>query len=280
MDEIVRYSITKDTQMNLCRLQPLLLCAVCAAFLQSAVAAPAAKKQPPKVDAVKLVNEGKTFLGKGQIEEALNAFRQAAKEGNIDGAFLAGDTLLTQAKNSTGRERILKGAESCPYLFIAATNLHSQACAELSETFLNGIGQQANQSVAYAWMKLATQRNAARKADLDQLAVSLDPNAVRQGQDLARDYLAGHWPTAIARPVDENDSRLKVQGVTLSIDKPLVVLNSATFAVGDTGEVRPANSLKNPAARKLSLQCIEIGADYVLVAVAGEPHLKLLPTDK
>lgn len=266
--------------MKLCRLKTILVLAAYAVTLQGVVAGPPPQMDTFRSSVVRLVIEGRTLLHNGQTNAALDAFRKAAKAGNIDGAFLAGDTLLTQAKNNTGRERILKGAESCTYLFIAATNLHSQACADLSETFLNGIGQQANPAAAYAWMKLATQRNAARKAELDQLAVTLDPNAVRLGQDLARDYLAGRWPTAIARPVDENDPRLKVQGVTLGTTKPLVVLNSATFAEGDTGEVRPADSLKNPGARKLSLQCLEIGADYVLVAVAGEPRLKLLPTDK
>jgi hypothetical protein len=248
---------------------------ICLAGILTAAAAPPA----PNKDAARLVTTGKTLLTQGKITEALNTFRQAAKAGNLDGAFHAGDILLNQAKGSNGRERVLKAAESCGYLFVAATNLNPRACADLSEVFLHGIGQQTNPVAAYAWMKLASQREASLKASLDQLAVTLNPADVRLGQDLAREYQAGHWPSAITRPVDEDDPRLKVQGMTISSTKPLVIVNSATFAPGDTDEVRPANSANRAGGERLSVHCLEIGEDYVLVAIAGESHLKLLSTD-
>jgi hypothetical protein len=246
--------------------------------LAGALAAVAGQPQPNAKDVERQVLTGSNLLAEGKVADALGIFRKAAQAGNLEGAFLAGDTLFKQAKGCNGRERVLKAAESCGFLFIAATNLHARACVDLSEAFLKGIGQKINRPAAYAWMKVAAQRDAELRADLDRLAVALDPADVSRGQDLAREYLAGRWPLEIARPVDENDPRLKVQGITIG-SRPLVVINGSTFAPGDTDEVRPANAAGRPGSDRLTLRCLEIGEDYVLVSITGESHLKLLASD-
>lgn len=246
--------------------------------LAGALTAVAGQPQPNAKDMERLVQTGNNLLVEGKVADAMSAFRQAAKAGNLEGAYLAGDTLFQQAKGCSGRERVLKAAESCGFLFVAATNLHARACADLSEAFLQGIGQKTNCPAAYAWLKIAAQRDAGLRAELDNLAVALDPADVSRGQDLAREYLAGRWPAEIARPVDQNDPRLKVQGITIS-SRPLVVINGSTFAAGDTDEVRSANGAGRPGSDRLTIRCLEIGEDYVLVSVTGESHLKLLTSD-
>lgn len=222
-----------------------------------------------------LVAQGRARAVQGKTQEALELFRQAAATGNIDGAFLAGDTLLKAARDCQGRERILKAAGSLEYLFVAATNLQPQACADLSDALQNGIGVRKNPAAAYAWMKLAADRETSFRTGLDQLAVQFSPAEIQQGQELAREYHSKHWPADLGRPVDENDVRLRIQGITFNETRPMVVINSEPFAVGDSEDVRPANGPKNNPVR-LSIRCLEIGEDYVLVSVAGEPRLKLL----
>jgi hypothetical protein len=250
--------------------------AVLSVSLMPAAGAPAAKKKDSASD--KLVSEGDAFRDKGQLSGALWAYRQAAKAGNVNGAFAAGDILLKQGRAGHGHERVLQISEGLGFLFVAATNGHAQASAELSDALLNGIGVETNRIAAYAWLELAAEKDDAFKPQLDRLVVQLDPDDVRKAQALAQQYQRGHWPASLARPVDQGDPRLKLQGLTSNGRSPLVIVNNATLAVGDTVAVRPANNPRPKASDKLSITCLEIGDDYVLLAIAGESHLKLLST--
>ena len=136
----------------------------------------------------------------GQLDAAAWAYRQAAKTGNLNATFAAGEVLFLQAQAGTGRERILKLAEGLGYLYSAATNRHAPACAELAKALQNGIGVATNLVCAYAWLSIAAQRNPAYRSELDQLVTRLDPSEVLQAQRIAHDYLAGHWPAPVARP--------------------------------------------------------------------------------
>jgi len=241
------------------------------AGMSVAVAAPPA--------AVKMVAEGKAYLSNGQINEALLSFRQAAKAGSADGASAAGDLLLNQAKNLTGRDKIQKSFDGLSYLFFAATNLNARACADLSAAYYAGIGVQSNWVDAYAWLKLAAHLDATFRPELDQLVVQLDPDEIHQAQAIADEYQRGHWPACTIKPVEFADPRLRIQGLSSSNRGPLVVVNGSTFAQGDSNCLLPVNSQNRQGTEKLATTCLEIGNDYVLLAVAGEPTLKLLPTD-
>jgi hypothetical protein len=226
---------------------------------------------------IALVAQGNTFQSNGQLSDALEVYRQAAKAGNAKGAYAAGDMLFNQGQTSEGRDRVLELSEGLGYLYYAATNHHPQACAGLAHALLNGIGVQTNLISAYAWLQLAAQYSPSFKTDLDQLVIRLEPDEILQAQNLAHEYAAGHWPTRIARPVDQGDSRLAVQGVVVNGSKTLFVLNGKTMTAGETVEVFPVKSPRQNAGDRMIVSCSEIGADYVLVSVAGEPNLKLLP---
>lgn len=254
----------------------VLLSVACLSGVATVIAgAPAADR-----DSAQLVTDGNNFASQGKQVEALWAYRQAAKAGNIEGAFAAGNMILAQARSSSGRERILKSYEGLLYLFCAATNQHVQACVQLSAALQGGNGIQTNLVAAYAWLKRASQLDQTLKPKLDQLVVRLEPGEIRQAQEMAREFQAGRWPADFAQPVDEGDPRLMVQGITVGNRGPLVVINNVTVAVGDTVEVRPVGSLKRVTAERLIITCREAGADYALVAIAGEANLKLLSAEQ
>ena len=232
--------------------------------------------QPFSNEAEKFVAQGDAFQTTGKSTEALWAYRQAAKAGNVKGAFAAGDLLFTQGKAGNRREQVLKLSEGLGYLFFAATNRYPQACAKLASALQNGTGVQTNLVGAYVWLKLAAHYDPSFGVDLDRLVVQLEPGEVLQAQKMAGEYAAGHWPDRVARPVDQGDSRLLIQGVSVNGRGSLIILNGGTLTTGEMINVSAVKNSKPGAAEKLAVSCVEIGADYALVAVAGEPNLKML----
>lgn len=237
--------------------------------------------QPASQAGDELWAEGNGFLSSGKLDAALWAYRQAAKAGNLNGTFAAGKVLLRQGQASLGRERVLKLSEGLGYVFCAATNRYPQACAELANVLRNGIGVQTNLICAYAWLEVAAQQTPTFRKDLDQLVVQMEPGDVLQAQNIAREYLSGRWPVPVARPVDQGDPRLQIRGMTVGPHGPLIILNGETLGVGDTVNISPRKDANqtgsNPiGSDNLVVSCYAIGADYALVAVTGEPNLKLL----
>ena len=237
----------------------------------------AAGGQPAVEGSEKLVVQGNGFRSEGKVTEALWAYRQAAKAGNVAGAFAAGDLLFVQGQAEHGGERVLKLSDSLGYLFLAATNRHPQACARLADALQNGIGVPTNLVCAYAWLKLAAQYKSSFKADLDRLVVQLEPGDVISAQKMAGQFISGNWPGGVVRPVDRGDARLVVQGMSRNGHEFLIILNGGSLTVGEKVNVASVKSSKHLEGERLAVSCLEIGADYALIAVAGEPNLKLLP---
>ena len=222
------------------------------------------------------MQQGDAFRSQGKLTEALWAYRQAAKTGNVSGAFAAGELLMFQGQGDSGRERVLELSDGLGYLFFAATNRHPQACAELARALQNGLGVQTNLACAYAWLKLAAKYDHSFEVDLDRLVVQLEPNDVLQAQKIADQYISGHWPDAVSRPITQGDSRLAIQGMSFSGHESLIILNGGTLTEGEMINVQSVKTPKHQTGEKLTVSCYEIGADYALVAVAGEPNLKML----
>lgn len=225
-----------------------------------------------------LVTEGDLFKAQGKFTEALWAYRQAANTGNVAAAWGAGDLLLTQAQAVNGRERALQWSQGLSYLFFAATNHHAQACLRLAEAFEKGLGMPSNLVTAYAWLTVAAKFNPALKPGLDHLAVRMEPTEILQAQQTAAEYLRGHWPNASVFALQQGDARLQLQGLCLG-KSPLATLNGKTFGAGDTLDVPLAKSARDNSNKRLNVSCLEIGSDYILLAVAGEPNRILLSTN-
>lgn len=224
-----------------------------------------------------LIKDGKSLLNSGNVPAAVDKFRQAADTGNAQAAVLAGDLLLDQAEESTGRNRLVKSFESGFYLFTAATNQQARACADLSRVFRDGIGVRTNIVSAYAWLELAARLDPSFRPGLDDLVVQLTPGEIDSAQACARDMQHGIWPQCHFQRVTVDDPRLRIQGLAVGQHGTLVILNDATFARGESGNVFPANAARGTYAPRLYVTCLDITSDYVLLAVGGEPVLRLLP---
>lgn len=232
-----------------------------------------------KDEAAQLVTDGDAFRKNDQINEALWAYTQAAKAGSPKGAFAAGAMLVSQGQDGIGRERLLKFSEGLNFLFLAATNRQAEACAAISAAYQNGVGVHTNLVNAYAWLQVAAQYAPSYKKDLDQLVIQLEPVDVQKAQQLGRDYLTGNWPPYLMRQIDRGDAKLKIQGISRVGREPLLIVNGVTVGVHDTVEVKPADKPKSTPADKLTVTCRELGSDYVLFEIAGEPRLKLMATE-
>lgn len=248
--------------------------------LASLLAATTVISAGEKSDAVDLLKQGRVFQSECRTNEALWAYRQAAKVGNVEAAFAAGSMLFRMGYERSNREQILQLTEGLEYLFVAATNRLPTACAMLAQASENGIGIETNLIGAYVWMHIAAQGDNAFRDDLDHLVIKLEPDEIFQAQKLTQDYLSGHWPTRLVRAVDQGDSRLVVQGVSFGDRGALVILNGNTLAQGESVDVVPRASSDHKSSERLFVSCREIGSDYLLVAVSGEPNLKLLPLER
>jgi hypothetical protein len=218
----------------------------------------------------------------GEREVALHYYRQAAAAGNSEGAFRAGTLAWESAPQIEGRARLLKLDAGLRSFYQAATNRHAAACVKLSQAYRDGFGVGTNLTRAYTWLVIAKQLDAKTPTDLlDQLVVALDPTAVQQAQEEARRWLAGGWPEQIAPEIVQGDSRFKINGLTGGA-MPIVVVNSRTLGIGDSTSVPPlaAATTKNAPKTKVAavdITCLSIGRDYVLLRVAQERPVVLLP---
>jgi TPR repeat protein len=215
----------------------------------------------------------------GQLEQALQFYRQAELAGSSEGAFRAGELSWTTAATAKGRNQLLKMDAGLRYFYRAATNQHAAACLSLSRAFREGLGVPVDLKEAYTWLLVAKNQNPALPTDaLDQLVVQLDAAGLQQAQETARRWLAGGWPARVAPEIIQGDPRLKIYGVTLGANAS-VLINRKTFMSGDSASVTPlpeklGGGKANPAS--LDVTCAAIGPDYVLVKVAGEPDVRLL----
>lgn len=229
-----------------------------------------------QVSAQTLIKNGKTVLAAGETTSALSYFRKAADTGNAEAALLAGDLLFSQASQSAGRDRVEESLESGYYLFAAATNRQARACADLSREFRDGMGVRTNLIYAYAWLGFAAHLDPAYRSDMDALVLRLDPGDIEKAQACAKNMEKGTWPDFNFQRVVADDVRLRVQGVAVGPHGPLVILNGNTFARGESGNVLVANAQRTTYAPRINVTCVDIGSDYVLLAVGGEPTLRLL----
>jgi hypothetical protein len=72
-------------------------------------------------------------------------------------------------------------------------------------------------------------------------------------------------------------SYLQLMGIRPGTKRPLALINKTSFAPGETGEVIVIITNQNRTAQqKVSLRCLEIRQDSVLISIVGEPGVKEL----
>jgi hypothetical protein len=230
------------------------------------------------VEISNLLGQGAERQRAGEREVALDFYRQAAKAGSSEGAYRAGLLAWETASPVDGRARLLRLDSGLRSFYQAATNRHAGACLKLAQAHREGLGVPKNLTRAYAWMVTAKQIDPQTPTEwLDDLVVALNPAAIRAAQEEARQWLAGHWPETVAPEIVQGDARFRINGLTGGA-MPIVVINSRTLGVGDSTSVVPL--LSGPGKVKVpdvDITCLSIGRDYVLLRVALEHPVILLP---
>ena len=243
-------------------------CSVCAADSNG--------KQP----ADEFTARGAELQAAGQLDAALQFYRQSAISGSSDGAFHAGALGLEIAMETKGKSRVLQADESIRHLYRAATNGHAGACLVLSQTFREGETVAADATQSYAWLVIAKRFDPAIPLQtLDSAAVELDMTTLRHAQETARKWLTDGWPANLTPEIVQGDPRFKINGISRGATTS-VLINRKTFLEGDSASVAPLSQerSKTPAA-SVDITCAAIGSDYVLLRVAGTPELRLLALD-
>ena len=73
-------------------------------------------------------------------------------------------------------------------------------------------------------------------------------------------------------------SYLKLLGIRSGTDRPLALINRTPFAPGEEGDVSivVTNQMSKAAIQKVSVHCLEIRRDSVLISIGGEDGVKEL----
>jgi hypothetical protein len=163
-------------------------------------------------------------------------------------------------------------AEGIRWTFMAATNFHPQACRNMATALREGYGTRTNLVEAYAWLKLyagTSTGSTAGRGEMNRLALQMDTDSLGQAEALAAQFKAGKWHAPVARAIPEGDSRLKLGGITFGGKNSLAVINGKTLSEGESAvvSVKPG---------RLTIKCLKIEKDSVLIRVDGEDAPRLL----
>src|ERR1019366_9179260 len=125
------------------------------------------------------------------VAQAVEWYRLAAEQGNVEAKFRLGDILLNGATSVPDPEQRVapKPMDGVRWTYAAATNFHSGACRNMSYILAHGIGLDKNLVEAYAWLDLFARSNSvvARK-DMDCLALQMDLKEIREAHTLTEQF--------------------------------------------------------------------------------------------
>lgn len=214
---------------------------------------------------------GDTLTFNFKSADALDWYRKSAGQGSIEAMSRAGEVLLFGRTGIPASQSVSPNpAEGVQWTFEAATNLNTKACLNMSKALQNGIGVRTNLVEAYAWLELYSERDSTLgQFWLNQLALQLDPQSIREAQGMAMDFKNGHWPVISPRKIFEGDPRLKLEGIMFGGKLALATINGRTLAEGESANI----SLKT---NYLMIKCIQIQKDSVLILIEGENEPRLL----
>jgi hypothetical protein len=233
----------------------------------------ALKRKAEAGDAAAQVALGDAFVSSFRASEALDWYRKAAAQGNVEGEYHIGNMLLFGGLGSPQSFAVRPNhAEGIRWTFMAATNLYPQACRNMATTLREGYGIRTNLVEAYAWLKLYSDTisgSIVGRVELNQLALKMDTDALRRAEALAVEFKAGKWHLPVPLAIPEGDPRLKLGGITFGGKRSLALINGKTLAEGESASV----SIK-PGT--LTIKCLKIEKESVLISVEGEDSPRLL----
>jgi Sel1 repeat len=212
--------------------------------------------------------------------EALQWYRKAAAQGNLEAEYQMGQMLLVGGTGIPDNLSVpANPAEVLRWTFIAATNSYPLACFSMGRALMNGMGTATNLVAAYAWLRLASElppTSIVGRVAMNELALKLDTASLAQAEALEVQFKAGHWQTPVIRSIPESDPRLKLNGITLADKTRLAVINGRTLSPGESTSItiKPNNLTVKSAV--LTIKCLRIEGDSVLVSIQGEDIPRLL----
>jgi hypothetical protein len=231
------------------------------------------KQKAEAGDAGAQVALGDTLASRFHASEALDWYRKAAAQGNVEGEYHVGDMLLSGAFGNPQTLGVRPSpTEGIRWTFMAATNFHPYACRNMAKALTQGLGTSTNLVAAYAWLSLFATTlpgSIAGRYQMNELALQLDTTAIQQAQNLAAQFKAGNWQAPVPRAIPDGDPRLKLGGITFGGRTLLAVINGKTLSEGEsaTVSVKPGT---------LTIKCLKIEKDSVLITVQGEDTPRLL----
>ena len=233
----------------------------------------AIKQKAEAGDAVSQITLGESLASHFRATEALEWYRKAALQGNVQGEYLTGNMLLFGAPGIPNGLTVRPNQpEGIRWTFLAATNLHAHACWNMGKALRDGLGTSKDPVAAYAWLSLfanTSPGSAVGRVQMNELALQMDSTALQRAQGLAAQFKAGKWQKPIVRVVPDGDTTLKLGGITLGGKMPLAVINGKTLSEGESSKI----SLKSGT---LTIKCLKIQNDYVQIAVEGEDMPRVL----
>jgi len=202
--------------------------------------------------------------------DALAWYQKAAAKLQVEAYYHLGNIFLFGATASeAGQSVAADPVAGVKWTFRAATNLHAQACLNMSRALERGLGVRTNLIEACAWMHLFAEREPiSGRSELTNLTGRLDPISIQEGQKLAVQLKARQWANLSIIRVAQMASSLRLEGVTIG-GRPLAVINRRTLTKGESVEIPVKGGT-------LEVKCLEIEEHAVLVQVSGEPETRLL----
>jgi hypothetical protein len=232
----------------------------------------ATKQKAEAGDSNAQVAFGDALASKFRSAEALQWYRKAANQGNVQAAYLVGNLLLFGA-SGIPNDQIVKPipTEGIRWTFQAATNLHANAFWNMSKAMQRGLGVSTNLTEAYAWLQLFAETvpgSIVGRVELNNMAIKLDSPAIQQAQRLAAQFKTGNWQRPVTRAIPEGATSLKLNGIAGG-KTPLAIINGKTFAEGESGTI-PFKPVP------LTVKCLKIDKDAVTIVVDGEDAPRVL----
>jgi hypothetical protein len=233
----------------------------------------ALKRNAEAGDAAAQLALGDVFVSHCRATEALQWYRKAAAQGNVEAKYQVGQMLLFGGFGSPKALEVKPNhAEGIRWTYMAATNGHALACDTMARVLKEGIGTSTNLIAAYAWLKLFAETpggSIVGRVHLNELALKMDTDSLRRAEALAARFKAGQWRVPTARAIPDGDPNLKLGGITFGNKKALAVINGKTLAEGESASL-PFKS------GRLAIKCLKIERDSVLVSLDGEDAPRLL----
>jgi hypothetical protein len=233
----------------------------------------AIKQQAEAGDAAAQVTLGDSLASGLHASDALQWYRKAAAQGNVEGEYHVGQMLLFGAPGVPNSATVVSNpTEGIRWTFQAATNFHPYACWNMGKALRQGLGTSTNWVAAYAWLSLFSETSAGSilgRVEMNELALKLPTAELQRAQNLAAQFKAGHWQSPIVRAIPEGDSRLKLGGINFGTKNPLAVINGKTLSERESAKIPVKPGF-------LAITCLKIEQDSVLITVEGEDQPRLL----